>query len=364
MININKYVPGLLLCSLIALPAWLLGKALPVIGGPVIALLAGAGLALLLKNRQRYQAGINFCTKKILQAAVVLLGFGLNLFIVLETGRQSLPVILSTISVALLIAFLIHKALRIPASTSILVGVGSAICGGSAIAATAPVIRAKDEEIAQAISVIFFFNVIAAIIFPTLGAWLGFPQDSGDAFGLFAGTAINDTSSVTAAAATWDSLYHLGSKTLDHAVTVKLTRTLAIIPLTLGLAILQARKESDQPALIDGEAGQQTRTNDRPSEALQAKNRFSLRNSFPLFILFFILACLITTVAGRFGLDPAVFSPLKSLSKFFIVMAMAAIGLNTDLVKMLKRNGKPLIMGFCCWLSIILISLAFQLPQF
>lgn len=112
------------------------------------------------------------------------------------------------------------------------VGVGSSICGGSAIAATAPVIDADDEEVAQAISVIFFFNVLAALIFPAFGKLIGFNTMTGESFGIFAGTAVNDTSSVTACASTWDSMWNLGTETLDTAVTVKLTRTLAIIPIT------------------------------------------------------------------------------------------------------------------------------------
>ncbi len=125
---------------------------------------------------------------------------------------------------------------------STLIGVGSSICGGSAIAATAPVIGAEDEEIAQAISVIFLFNVIAALIFPTLGSMLGM---SNEGFGLFAGTAVNDTSSVTAAAAAWDGM-HPGANTLDTAAIVKMTRTLAIIPITLVLALLRTRREGKQ----------------------------------------------------------------------------------------------------------------------
>lgn len=167
----------------------------------------------------------------------------MNLNVVLETGRQSLPIIVCTITTSLVIAFVLHKLMHIPSNISTLVGVGSSICGGSAIAATAPVINADDDEVAQAISVIFFFNVLAAILFPTFGKFLGFDTASGNAFGVFAGTAINDTSSVTAAAATWDSMWNLGAATLDKAVTVKLTRTLAIIPITLCLAFIRTRKE-------------------------------------------------------------------------------------------------------------------------
>lgn len=148
-----------------------------------------------------------------------------------QGGRSVLPIILSTITTSLVVSFLLHRLLHIPSNISTLVGVGSSVCGGSAIAATAPVIGADDEEIAQSISVIFLFNVAAALLFPTLGGLLGLGNEG---FGLFAGTAVNDTSSVTAAAAAWDGM-HPGANTLDTATIVKLTRTLAIIPITLAL---------------------------------------------------------------------------------------------------------------------------------
>lgn len=127
----------------------------------------------------------------------------------METGRQSLPIILCTIATSLIVAFIVHKAMHIPSKISTLIGVGSSICGGSAVAATAPVINADDEEVAQAISVIFFYNVLAAVLFPVLGKILGFNTFSGEAFGIFAGTAVNDTSSVTAAASTWDGMWKI-----------------------------------------------------------------------------------------------------------------------------------------------------------
>ena len=236
----------MLACLCIAVPSWLLGKKFPIIGGPVIAIIAGMVITLMIKDKSALESGIKYTSKKILQYAVVLLGFGLNLEVIFKTGRQSLPIIISTITTSLVIAYVLHRVMHIPGKISTLVGVGSSICGGSAIAATAPVIDADDEEVAQAISVIFFFNVLAAILFPTLGAFLGFSQSSGEAFGIFAGTAINDTSSVTAAASTWDSMYALGNATLDKAVTVKLTRTLAIIPITLALAVFRTYKAEEE----------------------------------------------------------------------------------------------------------------------
>lgn len=330
---------GILLCLCIAIPSWFLGKQFPIIGGAVIAILAGMILTLFLKNKTPFESGIKFTSKKILQWAVILLGFGLNLNVILQTGKQSLPIIVSTIATSLIIAYVLHKVMHIPGKISTLVGVGSSICGGSAIAATAPVIDADDEEVAQAISVIFFFNVLAALLFPTLGSFLGFSTTSGEAFGIFAGTAVNDTSSVTAAASTWDNMWGLGSATLDTAVTVKLTRTLAIIPITLVLAFIRTRKEK-----ASGTEGK----------------KVSLKQIFPMFILYFIAASIITTIAVSLGVSSAVFSPVKELSKFFIVLAMAAIGLNTDIVKLIKTGGKPIIMGFACWVGITAVSLVMQ----
>ena len=170
----------------------------------------------------------------------------------------------------------------------------------------------------------------------TLGALLGFSTTNGEAFGIFAGTAINDTSSVTAAASTWDSLYGLGSQTLDKAVTVKLTRTLAIIPITLVLAFVRTKR-----AKTDG-------------------TKVNFKKIFPMFILYFLLASVITTVCVSVGVSASVFTPLKTLSKFLIVMAMCAVGLNTNIVKLVKTGGKPLIMGFCCWVGIAGMSLLMQ----
>ena len=297
---VRKNAPGILICLVIAVPAWLLGQRFEVVGGPVFALLIGMVIALFWKDQKSAKSGITYTSKKILQLAVVLLGFGMNLSSVLQVGGQSLPIIVSTIATSLIVAFALYKALHMDSNISTLIGVGSSICGGSAIAATAPVIGADDEEIAQAISVIFLFNVIAALIFPTLGGVLGL---SNEGFGLFAGTAVNDTSSVT-------------------------------IPITLVLALLRTRREGKQ----DGA-------------------QVDIKKIFPWFVLLFLLASIITTVLP---IPAAAVSFLKNASKFFIVMAMAAIGLNTDIVKLVKTGGKPIFMGFCCWVAIAGVSLLVQ----
>lgn len=336
IMQIKQKIPGILLCLAISVPCWFLGKLLPVVGAPVFAIVAGMIITLILKKKDSFTGGITFTSKKILQYAVILLGFGLNLSEIAKVGSMSLPIIVSTIATSLIVSFILYKIMKTPANVSTLIGVGSSICGGSAIAATAPVIDANDEEIAQSISVIFLFNVLAALIFPTLGSLLGMTNEG---FGLFAGTAVNDTSSVTAAATAWDGM-HPGANTLDTATIVKLTRTLAIIPITLVLAFWRTRKLKKE----------QSETN----------SSFSLKKVFPMFIIFFVLASVITTVCTSFGVPGSFFAPFKELSKFFIVMAMSAIGLNTNIVKLVKSGGKPILMGFCCWISISLVSLGMQ----
>lgn len=354
MANVKNVAPGVGLCAAIAIPCWFLGEALPVVGAPVFAILIGMVIALWWKQPARgiVQDGIGFTAKKVLQYAVILLGFGLNLAQIAAVGAESLPIILTTIATALIVGYVLYRVLRMDSAIATLIAVGSSICGGSAIAATAPVIRAKDEQVAQAISVIFLFNVVAALIFPTLGGMLGM---SNEGFGLFAGTAVNDTSSVTAAAAAWDGM-HPGSNALDDATIVKLTRTLAIIPITLVLGIVMARKESADESASNAQAAAEPSSTRRKGPL----GNFSLKRAFPMFILFFLVASLITTIAVAAGADAAVFAPLKTLSKFFIVMAMAAIGLNTDLVKLVKSGGKPILMGLICWICIAAASLGMQ----
>ncbi len=324
-------LPGILLCAVLTVPAWILGQLVPVVGGPVFAILLGIILALTPFPREKFNAGISFVSKKLLQLAVILLGFGMNLNTVFEIGLQSLPIIIATISTSLIVAYIMSKLLRSSRNTSVLIGVGSSICGGSAIAATAPVIGADDDEIAQSISVIFLFNVVAALLFPTLGDAIGL---SNEGFGLFAGTAVNDTSSVTAAASAWDDIH--GSNVLDTAVVVKLTRTLAIIPITLALGIYQAKTSSE------------------------SRGKIKLSSILPFFINLFVVCSVITTAATALGVPASFFSLFKTASKVLIVMAMTAIGLNTDLKKIIKTGKSPILMGLCCWAAIAAVSLAMQ----
>jgi uncharacterized integral membrane protein (TIGR00698 family) len=320
---INK-LPGIALAALIAIPAWLLGKAVPVIGSPVLGILFGMLLAFC-KRPALFSDGISYTSKKLLQYSIILLGFDMNLFNVFKVGKQTLVLMAFTLTAAFVTAFVVGKLLRLDGNTKTLIGVGSAICGGSAIAAAAPVIHADEEEVAHSISTIFLFNVIAAFLFPFLGHVLGMSDQS---FGLWAGTAVNDTSSVVAAG------YSFSNAAGNLAVIVKLTRTLMIVPVTLVLAIYTSRKESGNK-----------------------KGSYSIMKIFPWFVLGFVAASVINTFVSM----PAGMSGfLAQAGKFVIVMAMASIGLNTNLVKLVKSGGKPILLGFVCWVVLALTSLGVQ----
>lgn len=322
--------PGIILSLAIAIPSWFLGQLFPIIGGPVFAILSGI-IITSIRRIPSIKDGITFTSKKLLQYAIVFLGFEMNLFNIVAVGGQSLLVMVFTLSAAFLTAYLLGKALKIQGNTSTLIGVGTAICGGSAIAATAPVIHADNKEISRSISTIFLFNILAVFLFPPLGHLLGM-GDTG--FGMWAGTAINDTSSVVAASASWSAT--AGNNTaLTFATIVKLTRTLMIIPITLILSIYTSRKENG---------------------SFKGGN-FNIKKVFPLFILGFITAALINTFLP---IPIMLSSALGNLGKFFIVMAMAAIGLNTHIKDLIASGIKPILLGLGCWFAVASVSLLVQ----
>ena len=334
----QEKLAGILLCFGIAIPSWFLGNQLPLVGSPVFGILFGMMLVffyptLLEKRHLDLELGVKYTSKKLLQYAIILLGFSMNLFYVLKVGGESLYVIIFTLSASFLTAFIMGKVLHIERNITTLIGVGTCICGGSAIMATAPVIKAKDEEVAHAISTIFLFNIIAVFIFPAMGAFWGM-TDQG--FGMWAGTAINDTSSVVAAGTAWSNSVG-NNDALNFATIVKLTRTLMIVPITLILAIYEARKAKKQPAIV-GEEG------------------FSFVKIFPWFVIGFVFTALINTF---FPIQ--IFSEtMVKVGKFMIVMAMVAIGLNTNLKKLVTNGIKPIFLGVCCWVAVASVSLFVQ----
>jgi uncharacterized integral membrane protein (TIGR00698 family) len=318
-------LPGILFVSLVSIPAWLLGNHFPVVGSPVLGILSGMLLAFY-KRPENLEQGISFTAKKLLQYSIILLGFGLNLLVIFKVGRQTILLMAFTLTATFLSAFLLGKLFKVERNTTILIGVGTAICGGSAIAATAPVIHAKEDEVARSISTIFLFNVIAAFLFPFLGHCMHLTNYE---FGLWAGTAVNDTSSVVAAA------YTFSDAAGDFAVIVKLTRTLMIIPVTLALAFSLSRKQ-----------------------AHACKLEYSFRNIFPWFVLGFLATSMMSTFLP---LPPVVIEFLVRIGKYIIVMAMTAIGLNTNLLSLIKNGLSPILLGLGCWLILSVTSLLLQL---
>ena len=322
--------PGVFLSLLLALVASKMGSFFPIVGGPVIGIILGIIINNTLGKPKFTSKGITFTSKKILQWSIVVLGAGLSLTQVLKTGLSSFSVMFFTLSAAFLTAYGVGKLLGIPYKLKTLIGVGTAICGGSAIAAISPIIEADELDIAYSVSTIFLFNIIAVLIFPPIGHLLGF---SDKAFGLWAGTAINDTSSVVAAG------YAFSNTAGAYATIVKLTRTTMIIPISLIFAFITAymkKKESK----------------------IDSKVNYSFKKIFPWFILWFLFTSFLNTI-GLFKGNTIIY--INTLGKFMIVMALCSIGLNTDFKKMLKNGVKPLILGFIVWFSVSIVSILVQL---
>jgi len=332
-----KYVPGLALVLCISAAAYLLGRVVPVIGGPVFGIVIGMIVGAIRRPAARFKPGITYAGKQVLQIAIVILGTGLSLSQILHTGGASLPVMLGTMAAALLGAWLFGRLLGVSADLRALIGVGTGICGASAIAATSTVVGAGEMDIAYSISTIFLFNVVAVLTYPTIGHLLHFSQS---AFGLWAGTAINDTSSVVAAA------YTFGHAAGNYAVIVKLTRTTLIIPITLALAAARVfRMRAEARAL-------------RAAGAADAgAPRIHWGKIIPWFILWFLVAAVLNTV-GVFSKGQI--HALGAVALFLIVMALSGIGLSADFAQMRRTGVRPLILGAILWATVGLSSILLQ----
>ncbi|MEO7124269.1 MAG: putative sulfate exporter family transporter, partial [Lacisediminihabitans sp.] len=303
------------------------------LGGPVSGIIIGVILAGAVRRLPVMQAGIKTASKFVLQLSVVILGSQLSLAEVAKVGLESLPVMLGTLVVCLVSAWLIGRWLGIIGDLRTLIGVGTGICGASAIAAVTPVIGAVSIDVAYAISTIFLFNVAAVLTFPLLGHALGLSQH---AFGLFAGTAVNDMSSVVATASTY------GAAATNFAVVVKLVRTLMIIPISLGLAAW---------------AGRRIQRNESEPAVEHTRARVHVAKLVPWFLIGFIVVAAINS----FGLIPAAaHQPLSSVSVFLITIALSAIGMSNDLAGFKRAGPKPLILGGCLWIIVSLTSLGLQ----
>jgi uncharacterized integral membrane protein (TIGR00698 family) len=320
--RLRLLAPGLLLAVAVAAVATGLGKLVPVVGGPVFAIVLGAlaAAARPALHAPRWTPGYGVASTTVLQLSIVVLGTGLPVSRVLDVGAESLPVMLGTLAVALGGAWLLGGLLGVRGDTRTLIGVGTGICGASAIAATTAVIRPRQTHVAYALGTIFACNIAAVLLFPPIGHLLGL---SPHAFGLWAGTAINDTSSVVAAG------YAYGGDAGEYALVVKLTRTLMLIPVVAFLALRAARRSATTgPAL-------------------------PWRRIVPPFLLGFAAA----VALGSLGLVP---SGVSALGPFLITTALAGIGLSLRPQDLRRAGHRPLLLGVLLWLAVAASSLGLQ----
>jgi uncharacterized integral membrane protein (TIGR00698 family) len=312
------------LAAVLAVVATYLAGFAPILGAPVIAILLGVGLRTCSALPAAFDLGVKFSGRNVLQFAIVVSGFGISLTSIVRTGLGTLPVTLGTIAIALAIAPVAGRLLRLDVKLRELVGIGTAICGASAIAAVATVIDPSEDEVALSIATIFLYNIAAVLTFPLIGHVLGMTQTQ---FGVWAGTAINDTSSVVAAG------FAYGHEAGTRATIVKLTRAILILPIVGVLALLRARSER----------GTQT--------------PIPWRSIVPWFILWFLAAAVINSA----GVIPiSAHAGISDAATFLISLALAAIGLQTALTKLLRAGSRPLALGFILWLTVALSSLAIQ----
>ncbi len=339
--SITAVLPGLGLALAIGAVATAIGSALPLLGGPVAGVLLGLLTTVLfhpLQRSDRFGTGVKFAGSRLLQTAVVLLGAQVSLTQVLAVGWSSLPVMLGTLAACLLAAWGLGRAMRIDSDLTALIGVGTAICGASAIAAITPVLKPAATKIAYALSTVFVFNIAAVLFFPWLGHAIGMDET---VFGVFAGTAVNDTSSVVAAA----SVY--GPVATDTAVVVKLARTLMIIPIAVGLALLVSRRGARASATVSpSQAGSSDAT---------GSTRPPLGKLVPWFLVGFILLSALHPLLPDGATDAG-----ATLAVFLITVALSAIGLSVDLAGIARTGIRPLVLGACLWLVVSGTSLLIQ----
>lgn len=340
--KMTAVLPGFLVAILIAFCAQFIENSLPIhlIGGSVIALFIG----IILNNFWRpdyLSAGLKFTSKKVLKFAIILLGASLSIQTILTVGRMSLTVMCFTLLTCFGGGYFVGKALGLNWKLSNLISAGTGICGGSAIAALAPAIDAEDTDIAYALSATFLFDMAMIVLFPIMGRML---ELSDMAYGLWAGTAVNDTSSVVAAG------YAYTEAAGDFATMVKLTRTLSIIPVVLIFAYINIRIKQKE-ALTANASNVNSGTNQK------ATNKVNIMSLIPWFILGFVGLAIINS----FGIIPPTISAnAKELSKFLMVAALAAIGLNTSFKDMRKSGFAPMVHGFIISLLVVVVAITVE----
>lgn len=330
MKKILTYTPGFIITLLIALFArWIeYLLPLPLIGESVIALFIGMVINQIKKPGKMIEAGLKFTSKKVLKFSIILLGASLSIGTILNIGRLSLTVMLFTLLTCFGGGYFIGKWLGLDWKLSNMISAGTGICGGSAIAAIAPVIEAEDKDVAYAMSATFIFDMAMIVLFPIMGRMIGLNDM---AYGLWAGTSVNDTSSVVAAG------YAFSEAAGDFATMVKLTRTLSIIPTVLIFSLINVHLN--------------TKNSDRSAAS---HSKVKITSLFPWFIAAFVGMSLINSL-GFFSI--AVSTSLKNISKFLMVSALAAIGMNTDFNEMKKSGINPMIHGFIISALVVVVAI-------
>jgi uncharacterized membrane protein YadS len=347
--SVSSSAPGLLLTCAVAVVATAIGSAVPLVGAPVSGIVLGVLLSWMVGPRLR--PGVRFASRRVLQVAVAVLGAQVSLTQVVHVGASSLPVMLTTLAACLGGAYYAGRWLGIPGNVRTLVGVGTGICGASAIAAVTPVIAAAGVEVAVAVSTIFVFNVVAVLVFPLLGHALGLSQH---AFGVFAGTAVNDMSSVVAASRTY------GTTAQDDAVVVKLVRVLLIIPICIGLAALAARRASARDALAGDAPPRDATAQDATARDTPARDAPAV--AAHRLVPWFLVAFLVLAVANSAGAVPtSAHHAVARVSLFLITVALSGLGLGTDVAALRRVGPRPLVLGAILWALVSLTSLGMQL---
>lgn len=320
---ISSRFPGIVLALILSAAASKLGSLVPIVGPAVFAIILGILFRVCIGYSGSLERGTAFASKKILQFGIVLLGAGLNIHTLFVVGKQSFVVMIGTLLIALLGGHLIGQWMGLPHRLTSLISAGTGICGASAISSLSPIIEAEEGEVAFSISTIFLFNVLAVLLFPMLGRLFHFTDSS---FGLWAGTAINDTSSVVAAG------YSFSKQAGDYATVVKLTRSLMIIPVCLMYLLGRAISSKRQ---------------------LRGKKSVKL----PLFILGFVGMSIVRTL-GWFG--PHGGEYISQAGQYCIVVALAAVGLSADLRAMRRTGWRPIVLGLAVWILVAGSSLLLQ----
>lgn len=349
--EIGPALPGLALAFAVAVASRLLYGLMPseMLRRAVSEVLVAVLLGLLIRNvvgiDRSFEPGIRFALVRVLRLGIILLGLRLSLQAVVKTGLSALLLILICISVALSLAYLAGRFFHIPSRLAALIGVGTAICGNSAIIATAPVIEAKDEDVSFAVATITLFGTLAIIVYPLVGGMLGM---SDGAFGMWAGVAVNDTSQVVATS----SAYSAAAR--DVATVVKLTRNTLMAPLIVVIGLVYARASR---RALSGKAA--------------AASRPRLGQLAPWFVLGFLGMTLLRTLGVALGVLPqSASSPPANLraaanllnladeiARFAILMALSGIGLGTRIAEMRKTGLRPFVVGLCVASVLAVLSL-------